>query len=546
LELSAEISASVPKYRQFLKVFAVLPMGLRKEIPMPDANFPVVEYLRMSTEHQQYSLDNQHAVILAYANIQRFSITKTYTDGARSGVVLKRRNGLRQLLQDVMSGQANFRAILVYDVSRWGRFQDTDEGAHYEFICKQAGIPVHYCAEPFANDGSVQNTLMKALKRSMAGEYSRELGVKVLAGLKRLVALGFKPGGLPGYGLRRMLVSIDGQPKQILASGERKSITTDRVVLIPGPKEELAIVREIYRLLLEERFTVHGIAAHLNKNGISYGNSLWTHHVVHQILSHPKYVGCNVFGRTTQKLGTPSMQVSCSEWVMRPKAFEPIVSSQVYEKAQQLLLNRTNNRTDAEVLEALRRLLHKHGRLSLSLIKNSTETPSPSTYRQRFGSLRCAYELIGYGKSTDFGPIDLRQRTQEIREQVMKDIQAACPEILTIIRRSGRWRPYLRMKNGRCISIIVGRTIRTDPWTWQVDPSRREWRRITLLILLNKSNASIREMRVFQGLPGSRRFWIREQNPWLRSGTSLTDLSGFVSSVEQLKGSSAKAFVLNS
>jgi hypothetical protein len=32
--------------------------------------------------------------------------------------------------------------------SRWGRFQDADESAHYEFLCKSAGIPVHYCAEP--------------------------------------------------------------------------------------------------------------------------------------------------------------------------------------------------------------------------------------------------------------------------------------------------------------------------------------------------------------------------------------------------------------
>ena len=33
---------------------------------------------------------------------------------------------------------------------------------------------------PFANDGSLSSLIMKALKRTMAGEYSRELGVKVL------------------------------------------------------------------------------------------------------------------------------------------------------------------------------------------------------------------------------------------------------------------------------------------------------------------------------------------------------------------------------
>jgi hypothetical protein len=147
---------------------------------------PAAQYLRMSTEHQQYSLQNQSAAIRKYADSHGCEIVQTYSDAAKSGVALKRRTGLRQLLQDVVSGNAPYRAILVYDVSRWGRFQDTDESAHYEFVCKSAGVPVHYCAETFANDGSLPSMIMKALKRTMAGEYSRELGVKVLAGQKRL------------------------------------------------------------------------------------------------------------------------------------------------------------------------------------------------------------------------------------------------------------------------------------------------------------------------------------------------------------------------
>ena len=57
----------------------------------------------------------------------------------------------------------SYRAILVYDVSRWGRFQDTDESAYYEFICKQAGIQVIYCAEQFENDGSPTATIIKSV-----------------------------------------------------------------------------------------------------------------------------------------------------------------------------------------------------------------------------------------------------------------------------------------------------------------------------------------------------------------------------------------------
>ena len=199
---------------------------------------------------------------------------------------------LEEELNPVMAklrSNPQYTAILVYDVSRWGRFQDADEAAHYEFLCKSAGIPVHYCAETFINDGALPNMLMKAIKRTMAGEYSRELGVKVLAGLKRLAGLGFKQGGCPGYGLRRMLVSARGEPKLQLAQGERKSITTDRVILVPGPVEEVECVREIYRMLIEEKRTVYGISRELNRRKIKYlRDSKWDHSAVSYILSHPK------------------------------------------------------------------------------------------------------------------------------------------------------------------------------------------------------------------------------------------------------------------
>jgi DNA invertase Pin-like site-specific DNA recombinase len=95
---------------------------------------PAAQYLRMSTEHQQYSLANQADAIAAYAQTEGFRIIKTYEDAGKSGVALAHRRGLKQLLEDVLKG-AEYRAILVYDVSRWGRFQDSDEAAHYEFVC---------------------------------------------------------------------------------------------------------------------------------------------------------------------------------------------------------------------------------------------------------------------------------------------------------------------------------------------------------------------------------------------------------------------------
>jgi DNA invertase Pin-like site-specific DNA recombinase len=81
------------------------------------------QYLRMSTAHQQYSLQNQADAIARYAVQHGFAIVKTYSDAARSGLQLKNRAGLKQLLKDVMEGQFDFHAVLVYDVSRWDAFK---------------------------------------------------------------------------------------------------------------------------------------------------------------------------------------------------------------------------------------------------------------------------------------------------------------------------------------------------------------------------------------------------------------------------------------
>src|ERR1700752_2799358 len=151
-------------------------------LPKSQTGSRAAQYVRMSTNLQKYSIENQAAVIGVYAQAHDLSIVRTYRDEGESGLKLKNRAGLIQLLDDVQSGHADFHHILVYDVSRWGRFQDTDESAHYEYLCRRAGLKVAYCAEQFDNDGTMMSSIMKNIKRVMAAEYSRELSAKIFAG----------------------------------------------------------------------------------------------------------------------------------------------------------------------------------------------------------------------------------------------------------------------------------------------------------------------------------------------------------------------------
>jgi len=170
--------------------------------PPGDPPVQVAEYVRMSTDHQKYSTENQSQAIRKYADAKGYEIVRTYADVGKSGLSLGGRDALQHLLDDVQSGRADFSAVLVYGVGRWGRFQDADESAFHEYVCKRTGVAVHFCAEQFENDGGLAATMIKGMKRVMAGEYSRELSVKVLMGQCRLIELGFRQGGMAGYGLR--------------------------------------------------------------------------------------------------------------------------------------------------------------------------------------------------------------------------------------------------------------------------------------------------------------------------------------------------------
>jgi len=320
-------------------------------------------------------------------------------------------------------------SILVYDVSRWGRFQDADESAYYEYICRQAGVAVHYCAEQFENDGSPVSTIVKGVKRAMAGEYSRELSSKVFQGACRLVQLGFRQGGTAGFGMRRVLLDQSGEKKGELKMGEQKSIQTDRVVLVPGPEEEVNTVRWIYQAFVSEGKPEAEIAVALNAQGIKTDfERAWNRGTVHQVLTNEKYIGNNVYHRTSFKLKRKHVLNPPERWIRAEGVFEGIVEPGVFLRAQEMILARSQKLTDEEMLEKLRAVLKQHGRISGILIDEAEGLPSSSAFSHRFGTLVNAYRLIGYDAGIDFAFIEenrrLRKRHPDLVASVIQQITA--------------------------------------------------------------------------------------------------------------------------
>lgn len=374
---------------------------------------PAAQYLRMSKDEQEYSLANQAAWIREYAGRNGFEIVRTYEDGGKSGLGIDHRTGLQALLDDVKNGRADFRTVLVYDVSRWGRFQDTDESAYYEYICRKARVEVVYCAETFVNDGSLSSSVMKAIKRSMAGEYSRELSVKIIAGKQRLVEMGFRQGGCAGYGLRRLLVDRDRQPKQILSAGMQKSIQTDRIILVPGPAAELQIVKDIYDAFIARGQYETAIARSLNQRGVlNHFGRAWSRDTVSQVLTNPKYVGVNVYRRTSTQLAGKTVKNPPDHWIYRKNSFEPIVSAEQFERVREIMAQRWVS--DEQLLAEARRILSRTGKLSARTMRRHCKSLHPDSVARRFGGFAQLYALVGYKPSRDFSYVQTRKRIRRV------------------------------------------------------------------------------------------------------------------------------------
>jgi DNA invertase Pin-like site-specific DNA recombinase len=500
---------------------------------VPFVNIPVARYVRMSTEDQQYSIINQNAKIEDYAAKNGYSICRTYCDAGRSGVVIKRRKGLSNLLADVVSGRADFKAVLVYDVSRWGRFQNPDEAAHYEYLCQEAGITIHYCAEQFANDGSFTSSIMKALKRTMAGEYSRDLGVRVYEGKKRLTELGFRQGGTELYGLRRMVVDAKGRRKHLLKAGEQKSILTDRVILVHGVRAQVEVVREIFEMASFKKKSLRMIAASLNERKVkSLSGRPWVKSTVYKILKNPVYMGCAVWGRCSKRLHGVTKAIPRARWIMKKNAFPPIVDEATFESAQRVIESRCNRppKSDQEIIDQLKRLLAREGRLSESIISRSRGMLKPRVLYNRFGSFLRLYELIGHVPPAQMLKAYMnRKRTWTLRKNLLQEFVSLSSDTAKVVQLSRHRRRVLEIGRERFVSIYLCRRFLSKDGSprWLLSLAPEEANNVALICCLDESGDKVLSYHLVPAL--GPQTWeqrsLRTDDPWFQRGVEIKQLS---------------------
>lgn len=453
----------------------------------------VAQYLRMSTDHQQYSLHNQSEYIKDYAEKNNMEIAYTYDDAGKSGVSIIGRHSLQQLLSDVEQKKIDIQAVLFYDVSRFGRFQNSDEAAYYSFLFERNGVDLIYCSEPIpTKDFPLESSVILNIKRSSAAYHSRNLSEKVFIGQVNLIKLGYHQGGMAGYGLRRLLVDENGIAKEILGFRKRKSIQTDRVILIPGPKNEINIVNSIYDLFIDDNMPEFIIAERLNEQNIPAENgTLWTRAKIHQILTNEKYIGNNIYNKTSSKLKSRLVKNPKNEWVRCDKAYKPIISKKKYNKAQEIIQLRSVHLTNEELLEKLKQKLESNGKLSGFIIDEDDTGPSSSVYRTRFGGLLRAYTLIGYKPEHDYSYIQINEALRSFYSGIIEDFKGEILKSNCYIDEY-KYAPMLYINDELLISVLITKCtpMKSGKLRWKVRFDNSQKADITIVIRMDSQNIS--------------------------------------------------------
>jgi len=448
------------------------------------------------------------AVIREDARRRGWEIVQVFSDEGKSGLNFKNRAALKAMIAQVQAGQTNYSHILVYDVSRWGRYQDPDESAHYEFICRKAGVSVHYCAENFELEGTPIPSIAKTIKRSMAAEFSRELSRKVFDAMCGMIRRGYMHGGLAVFGLRRVLVDSNGRHIAELKMGEQKSVKTGRVILVPGPEEEVKVVRWIFETFVHQRRGALSIARRLNQRHILSPSGVpWTDIKIRALLRNEKYIGNMVYGRRSCKLKGRDVPNPPDQWIRKEHAFEGIVPKELFFEAQALFKSgETKYRvTEASMLDSLRRLYQEHGHLTSDLINEAGWLPRANTYSKRFGSLPAAYRRVGfvppknyYTEITD----SLGRILREMKRQILRRIEG--------MGGSATWIPCSRtlvVNQELRIWIILIRHYTASDGTsfWRkrrCNPAKFD---ITLAVRMNRSNDDIQDFYLLPAPDSPRR-----------------------------------------
>lgn len=329
-----------------------------------------VGYVRRSSDLQDRSIPDQKAYIERWAKDNGYHVIRWYVDDAISGTSTRGRDDFARLIREAENGR-DFDAILCYDISRFSR-GGTNETGYYLHRLNMAGVEAIFCAEgiPKGDEGE----LIQGVKSWQARQFSVKLSRDCIRGtISHIMQKHCAPGGMAPFGYdkqhctaagqvlrtfrwlpdgRKQEFGPDGKLVRVLEAGEMiKKAKSDLVRYVPSAPERVATVRRIFDECLQGH-GYHTIASRLNTDGVpSMNGGHWTANQAGHVLKQPAYRGAVAWNRRTvgtingvagdgtlrPKRGYLDKHNSKEDWFVVEDAHEPLVSKEVFDKAQKII-----------------------------------------------------------------------------------------------------------------------------------------------------------------------------------------------------------------
>jgi len=326
-----------------------------------------VGYARRSTDMQERSIPDQQAFVERWAGEHGYRIVRWYTDDAVSGTTTRGREAFERLIRDAENGR-DFDAVLCYDISRFSR-GGTNQTGYYVYRLHLAGVEVVFAADGIP-DGD-EGELLQGVKSWQARQYSVKLSRDCIRGMVSAVRVKRSaPGGRAPYGYDKQFLTPAGQilrTIRYLPDGRKQEfdphgrhvrfipgaegvgkVKSDLVRYVPGDTQHVKVVRRIFDMCARG-YGFRYIAIAFNDEGVpSPTGGRWNFREVKLILTNPVYRGALCLNKTTQgkihgiaadgrayaKRGQGYGLNSRDRWIVVEDVHEPLVSKEVFEKAQ--------------------------------------------------------------------------------------------------------------------------------------------------------------------------------------------------------------------
>lgn len=314
----------------------------------PETARIAVGYCRCSTDEQgATSIPQQRQEIERWAAANDFQIAEWFIDEGKSGTSFLTRPGFGELVKRV-EADPDFRFVLVYDESRWGRALNPRENSYWKVHFERHGVKVRIIHSNSKNGDDIGSYVVEVVESAEASEYSKKLSRAIRRGMLSSQQGIYSRGGTSPYGYKRIAIDLTTGERRELRDGMRSAPRQEKVVWELGTKEEVETVMRIFELRAQGLGYVM-IADILNSDGVpcpkrgrwKNKDQKWSGVTISGILANPSYTGARIYNRLSfsQILAKEKGYTLASkkhntknEWIVEKNAHPAIVSSELFDK----------------------------------------------------------------------------------------------------------------------------------------------------------------------------------------------------------------------